>query len=361
VSIALSRAEARAISVRAAQLGDARPPDLLTTVRRLAAMRIEQTAVVAPAADHIAWSRLGDGYVPGLLDRAVADGRLFEYDWMLRPIEDLPIFLPLMRAPSSYPATREWLEVNAPFRKGVLARLADLGPLTSADIPDESIVPWPSSGWTNNRNVPKMLDLMHVHGELAVVGREGRYRVFDRAEEVLPAVEPVAAEVALRRRNEQRLGALGVIREKARGTPIEQFDMRGIGEEATIEGLPGIWRVDAAALADAGSTGRTVILSPFDRLVFERDRLVDLFEVDYALEMYKPAPKRRWGYFALPILHGDRIVGKVDATAERAEGVLRVDAIYEDVSFTAAIRDAVDGALAELADRLGLEVMRAGV
>lgn len=357
MTIRLDRAQARAIAVRAAQLGDERPPDLLTMIRRLAALRIEQTAVVAPAADHISWSRLGDGYVPGLLDRAVADGRLFEFNWMLRPMEDLPIFLPQMRAPSPYPDTREWLEVNAPFRRAVLARLADLGPLTSADIPDESIVPWPSSGWTNNRNVTKMLDLMHQHGELAVVGRQGRYRVFDRASEVLPDVEPVEPGAAMRARNERRLAALGVIRAGAAGTPVEQFDMEGVGEEATIDGVRGTWRVDRAALESAVPTTRTVILSPFDRLVFERDRLIDIFEWDYALEMYKPAAKRRWGYFALPILHGDRLIGKVDATAEAAEGVLRVDGVYEDLTFTKAIRDAVDAALDELAERLGLEVM----
>jgi uncharacterized protein YcaQ len=354
----LDRATARAIAVRAAQLGDERPPDLITMIRRLAALRIEQTAAVAPAADHISWSRLGDGYVPGLLDRAVAEGRLFEYNWMLRPVEDLPIFLPEMRAPSPYPATREWLEVNAPFRRGVLARLADLGPLTSADIPDESIVPWPSSGWTNNRNVTKMLDLMHQHGELAVVGREGRYRRFDRASEVFPDVEPVDAETARRMRNERRLSALGVIRAGAAGTPVEQFDMEGVGEEATIEGVRGVWRVDPAALASAVPITRTVVLSPFDRLVFERDRLVDVFEFDYALEMYKPEAKRRWGYFALPVLHGDRLIGKVDATSEHAEGVLRVDAVYEDGRWTKATRDAVAGALDDLAARLGLEVMR---
>jgi uncharacterized protein YcaQ len=242
----LDREAARAIAVRAAQLGDERPPDLLTMIDRLGALRIEQTAAVAPAADHISWSRLGDGYVPGLLDRAVADGRLFEFNWMLRPMEVLPIFLPMMRAPSPYAATREWLEVNAPFRRGVLARLADLGPLTSADIPDESIVPWPSSGWTNNRNVTKMLDLMHQHGELAVVGRQGRYRVFDRASEVFPDVEPVEAETAMRRRNERRLAALGIVRSGVAGTPVEQADMEGVGDEATIDGVRGAWRVDRA-------------------------------------------------------------------------------------------------------------------
>lgn len=360
MTVELSRAEARAVAVRAAALGDERPPGFVAMVERLASLRIEGTAVVAPAADHISWSRLGDGYVPGLLDRAVADGRLFEYDWMLRPMSDLPIYLPLMRAPHPYAAARDWLEANRPFRRRVLARIADLGPLTSRDIPDESIVPWPSSGWTNNRNVPKMLELMHITGELAVVGHQGNFRVFDRAVQVLPAVDPVDPDEALRLRNVRRLGALGVVREKERGTPVEQYDMAGIGDEAVIDGLPGVWRVDRAALESTVPLTRTVVLSPFDRLVFDRDRMTQLFEFEYALEMYKPAAKRRWGYFALPVLHHDRLIGKVDATAELAEGVLRVDAVHEDGEWTAEMREAVDGALTELADRLGVEVMTRG-
>ncbi|MEO8094027.1 MAG: crosslink repair DNA glycosylase YcaQ family protein [Pseudolysinimonas sp.] len=355
----LSREEARAIAVRAAILADQRPAGLLDMVRRLAALRIEQTAVVAESQDHISWSRLGDGFVPGLLIRAVADGRLFEYDWMLRPIEDLPMVLPMMRAPSPYPGVRDWLEVNAPFRREVLARLDDLGPLTSADIPDESIAPWPSSGWTNNRSVAKMLQLMHQHGELAVVRHDGRYRVFDRADNVLPSVEALPADEALRLRNERRLAALGVIRDSTRGSPVEQYEMRGLGEEVAIDGVPGTWRADPTALAATTSMTRTVVLSPFDRLVFDRERLSDLFEWDYLLEMYKPAATRKWGYFALPVLHHDSFVAKVDATADHREGEFRVAAVHEDVTFTTAIRDAVDDAIEELADRLGLDVVRA--
>ena len=87
--------------------------------------------------------------------------------------------------------------------------------------------------------------------------------------------------------------------------------------------------------------GRTALLSPFDRLAYDRARAEQLFDFEYSLEMYKPAAKRRWGYFALPILHGDRLVGKLDAAADPKAGVLRVNAIHEDVKFTRVVAKAV--------------------
>jgi len=105
---------------------------------------------------------------------------------------------------------------------------------------------------------------------------------------------------------------------------------------------------------DGELEGRTALLSPFDRLVYDRVRAQELFDFEYTLEMYKPAAKRRWGYFALPILHGDRLVGKVDATADRKASVLRVNAIHEDVKFTRAISTAVQAELDDLAAWLGL-------
>jgi uncharacterized protein YcaQ len=107
------------------------------------------------------------------------------------------------------------------------------------------------------------------------------------------------------------------------------------GEPAVVEGVKGEWRVDLAALVD-DFEGRTALLSPFDRLIHDRVRTQELFDFEYTLEMYKPAAKRRWGYFALPILHGDRLVGKLDAAADRKASVLRVNAIHEDVKFTRA-------------------------
>ena len=105
-----------------------------------------------------------------------------------------------------------------------------------------------------------------------------------------------------------------------------------VGEPAVVEGVRGKWRVDPAYLATP-LEGRTALLSPLDRLVMDRKRMAEIFEFDYQLEMYKPAAKRRWGYWALPILYNDRLVGKLDATADRESGVLRVDAVHEDEPF----------------------------
>jgi uncharacterized protein YcaQ len=122
-----------------------------------------------------------------------------------------------------------------------------------------------------------------------------------------------------------------------------------------VEGVRGEWRVDPAQLGQPFS-GRVALLSPLDRLVYDRKRMTELFEFDYQLEMYKPAAKRRWGYWALPILYGDRLVGKLDAAADRTFGVLRVHAIHEDVPFGRAAAAAVHREIRALSDWLGLDL-----
>jgi uncharacterized protein YcaQ len=139
---------------------------------------------------------------------------------------------------------------------------------------------------------------------------------------------------------------------------MEPVHVGDAGEPAVVDGVKGEWRVHPAYLGDEFE-GRTALLSPFDRLVHDRVRSEELFEFEYVLEMYKPAAKRRWGYFALPILHGDRLIGKVDAVADRKAAVLRVHAIHEDVRFTRATAKAVEAELDDLAAWLALdEVVR---
>ena len=135
--------------------------------------------------------------------------------------------------------------------------------------------------------------------------------------------------------------------------PVEPGDVGEAGEPAVVEDTSGEWRVDPAALGE-DFEGRTALLSPFDRLVHDRARAQELFDFEYTLEMYKPAAKRRWGYFALPVLHEDRLVGKVDAKADREASVLRVSAVHEDVRFTRTMTRAVQAELEDLASWLGL-------
>jgi uncharacterized protein YcaQ len=353
----LSRQDARRLAVRAQLLDATRPTDLLGCVSRLTFLQLDPTAAIAPSADLVAWSRLGAGYEPAHLTRALDEDRtLFEYRATVRPMADLPLYLAQMGRAPAHARGREWLDANQAFRRDVLARLSDAGPLLSRDVPDTSAVPWPSTGWTNNRNVTQMLlEILAARGEVAVAGRQGRQRRWDLAERVFPPdVEAVPYEDALRERNARRLRALGIARAATTAQPVEPADA---GEPAVVEGVPGEWRVDPAAL-DAPFTGRTALLSPFDRLVHDRQRALELFEFDYTLEMYKPAAQRRWGYFALPVLHGDRLVGKVDATADRKAGRLVVHAVHEDVPFTPAIADDVDAELTALAEWLRLDLAR---
>jgi uncharacterized protein YcaQ len=166
-------------------------------------------------------------------------------------------------------------------------------------------------------------------------------------------------EEAFRTRGERRLRALGIARQRATVSPGEPNDVGPVGEEARVEGLRGTWRVDASYLQDLDDfEGRTALLSPLDRRVFDRRRMAELFGFDYQLEMYKPAAKRRWGYWALPVLHGDQLVGKVDAAADRDAGVLRVNAVHEDGRWNRTLRAAVDGEIASLGRWLGLVVER---
>lgn len=361
----LSKAQARRIAVRAQVLEDERPTDVLDAVRRLGSLKVDPVSAIAPSADVVLWSRLGERYDPAELTRALeVDRSLFELDLMVRPMDDLRLFRPAMRQSPPYERTRDWLAANASFRGDILLRLSASGPLPATEIPDTSAVPWSSTGWTNDRNVQVMLECLMMRGDVAVAGRRDGARLWDLAERVYPDVPELDETEAYRLRNERRLASLGILREgRGSSSPAEPIDTRGIGEPARVEGLRGTWRVDSAALArvDEPLAPRTALLSPLDRLVFDRRRLAELFDFEYALEMYKPRDQRRWGYWAMPVLRGDRLVGKVDATVDRAAGVLRVDAVHEDEPFTRGVVEAVFGELDSLSGWLGLEIGGKGV
>jgi uncharacterized protein YcaQ len=354
---ALGRPEARQIAVRAAHLDVHRPDSVEELVRGIAMLRVELTSTVLESADHIAWSRIGSDFRSADIPRAVGLGQLFERGWMLRPMSDLGLYLAGMRTWADRSNARGWMEANADFARGILDRIADLGALTSRDIPDESFVPWPSTGWNDNRNVTQMLECLHMTGALAVVGRAGRLRVWDLAERVYPPAAEVPADEARRIRSERLLAACGIMRDSIAVSPTELHGVVPVGEPAVIEGVPGRWRVDPAQLGRSFE-GRAVILSPFDRLMTDPQRVARLFEFDYKLEMYQPASTRVWGQFALPILFGDRLVGKVDARSDRTAGRFVVHRVHEDVPFTTGMRDAIDAEIEAFAGWMRLRVHR---
>ena len=356
----LTKAQARRIAVRAQCLDAPRPTELVAVVQKLTVLQIDPTAAIAPSADLVAWSRLGSAYQPAHLRQALEDRTLFEADALVRPVGDLGLYLAGASERPRYEHTRVWLHDNERFRRDILDLLRNSGPATSRDIPDTSVVPWASTGWTNNRNVTQMLEILMTRGEVAIAGRIGRERLWDLPERVYPAdvVVPSAAE-AERIKNERRLASLGIAREKGTAMPLEPVVVGDAGEPAVVDGTKGEWRVDPAALGE-DFEGRTALLSPFDRLVYDRVRAQELFDFVYTLEMYKPAAKRRWGYFALPILHHDRLIGKLDAVVDRKAAVLRVNAIHEDVNFTRAMTKAVQSESEDLAGWLGLDAIESG-
>ncbi len=358
----LSRADARRIAVRAQLLTKQRPTDLVETVRQLSMLQVEPTSAVAPSAELVLWSRLGSRFSADELWDAVDEQRLIALHQTLRVADDIALFRAEMAAwPGSgelrewQQQLRDWVRVNNDCRRGILERLRADGPLPASELPDTCVVPWASSGWNNNRNLRMMIDLLVQRGEVASAGGTGRERLWDLASRIYPDDPVPAVDEARRLLDRRRLSALGIARAKSTKLPVEPVDVGEAGEPAVIAGVRGEWRVDPALLGQPFA-GRAALLSPFDRLLADRRRLSEVFEFDYILEMYKPAAARMWGYYALPILYGDRLVGKLDARADRQAGVLRVAAIHRDVPFSTAMATAVHREVEDLARWLDLEL-----
>jgi uncharacterized protein YcaQ len=318
--------EARRIAVRA-QLLDGSATSLLDTVRRLGFLQIDPISTVAPPQYLVPWSRLG-GYDTAELDRLLwEEKKLFEWGAFIRPIEDLPLIRARMRRRrGKYAWERrgnEFLRANARFKRFVLRELAERGPLLSREIVDDSIRTWESHGWYGSRNVALMLDILHGRGVVAIVGRRTGQRLWDLAERWYPETETVPLREADRELARRRFRALGV-----RLTP-EGWERHPEAEDGPIP-------------------DRVTLLSPFDRLVHDRDRVEALFGFRYRLEMYVPKAKREYGYYVLPILVRDRLVGRVEPRFDRKTRTLEALGAWGDTS-------RLDEALAELAAWLGAE------
>jgi uncharacterized protein len=351
----LTRDQARRIVVRAQLLDAQRPGDVVEVAEQLTYIKIDPTATIAPCEHTVLWSRIGWSYEAGQLRKAVEQDRLlFEFDGAFRPVSMLPLVLPAARPRRE--STRQWLEANARFRRDVLARLRTDGPLPAADIPDTAQVSRPPDGWSGSNQVPIMLDVLLRQGEVAVTRREGRHRVWDLAERVYPTDLPTYDdEEAARLRRERTLQAAGIAREGDRWWNA----VGTAGEQARVEGSTWKFRVDPEALhaLDEDDGGRVAFLNPYDGLLFDRPRLKEVFGFEYVLEQFKPKPQRTYGFFAHPILMGDRFVGMLDAALDREREVLRVNAVHEFLPFEPEEEEMVRAEIAELAEWLGVGVL----
>ncbi|TBN58672.1 winged helix-turn-helix domain-containing protein [Glaciihabitans arcticus] len=351
----LTKDQARRIAVGAQLLDAFRPGDVVEVAEQLGAIKIDPTATIAPAEQTILWSRIGSAYEGSQLTKAVdLDHNLFEYDGAFRPISLLPLMLPSMREWPKRASTRAWLEANSTFRTEVLARLRGEGPLLATDIPDTAEVTVPPDGWYGSNQVVHMLDLLQRQGEVAVARREGRHRLWDLAERVYPQNLPeYELDEAERLRNERRLQAFGIAKQRSPWTPVGEA-----GESAVVEGMRQKYRVhpDALATLKQDDGGRVAFLSPYDGMLFDRPRLKELFEFEYVLEQFKPKPQRRYGYFSHPILMGDRFVGMLEAEVNRDRDTLTVEAVHEFLPFEAEEYEMVRAEIDNLAEWLGVGI-----
>jgi uncharacterized protein YcaQ len=302
-----SLAQARRIAIRAQAL-DGSVSGILETVRKIGYLQIDPISTVAPPQQLVLWSRLGP-FDRSELDRLLWEERnLFEWGAFIWPIEDLPLVRARMRRPrGKYSWERrgvEFLKTNARFRRYVLRELERRGPLLSRELEDRSVGGWDSGGWTGNRNVTEMLDILHGRGDVAIVGRRGGQRLWDLAERWYPETETVPWSEAEPLLAEKRFRALGIRLRRDGG-----------------------WEVHPEA-EDGPVSNRITFLSPFDRLIHDRDRAEALFGFRYRLEMYVPKAKREYGYYVLPILRGDRLLGRIDPVFDHRAGILRINSVH---------------------------------
>jgi len=376
-------AVARRLAISKQRLaGVRRPPDahgILQVVQDIGRLQLDPTSAVARSHLLVLWSRLGP-YDPAELTRLLEVERaLFEYRAYIVPTADYPIYRARMRA---FPGgdskrardIRDWMRANSGLERSILTQLRRRGALRLRDFEGGAAVGWRSSGWNDERNVGQMLDFLLAKGKVLVTRRDGGQRVWDLAERVLPAAVRVQKALPFRQAErlqvERELGYRGLATARdlpwAPGAPrpadvLPQLVRAGRAVRAEVDGRAGdhYVHVDDLALLERLEAGdwqpHTTLLSPFDRLIHDRDRTEQLFDFRFRLEIYVSPAKREYGYFVLPVLHGDHLVGRIDPTYDRKQQVLTINAVYWEPDAPADGRPALEAAVEDLGRFLGAE------
>jgi uncharacterized protein YcaQ len=336
------------------------PGAVLKAIRHLGYVQIDTISVVQRAHHHVLWTRV-PGYRPTMLDKLVADKQVFEY-WFhaaaYLPMEDFRFALPRMHAIKS--GQKHWFrDTSEKLMREVTARIRAEGPLMARDFSDAAKG---KTGWWDWKPAKQALEQLFIQGDLIVVGREGFQKRYDLTERALPddidTRFPDFGEQA-KHLIDTSLRANGFASRKSFTYLRKGSELRtAVAEEIAA-------RVDAKSLLALGDTfdgyyalpdamdtatprvGKTVkLLSPFDNSVIQRERLNTVFDFDYQIECYVPAAKRTYGYFCLPVLYGDQLVGRIDCKAHRKESRLNVVSLHSepkpDDTLIAALGDALN-------------------
>lgn len=396
MTLSISLESARRLAITRQRLAGAQPtPDaesILSVVRDLGCLQIDPINVVARSPQLVVFSRVGP-YDRAHLDTLLwRERKLFEYWAHCASIvltEDFPIYHARMRSylkgDSDWDKrTRKWIQDNASLRRGILTKLKKNGALPARAFEEDGIGTrdWVSTGWTSGRNVSRMLDFLWLSGAIMVAGRDGLQKVWDLAERVLPEWTPRDKwheREIVRHAAQRSLRALGVATPRQIGLhfirsryPDLQGVLRDLESESKIQrieigkkgrALPGDWFIhtDDLPTLDSLAAGawapRTTLLSPFDNLICDRARTKLLFDFDYTIEIYTPKIKRKFGYYVLPLLHGDQLIGRVDPITDRPNNRLIVNAVYAEKSAAKShlIGKAAEHAIESLAQFIGAQ------
>jgi len=356
----ISLRAARRLVIDAQLLGAERhSPDrrgILATVDRIIWLQLDPTSAVARSHFLVLWSRLGQYEREDVARLIYKEQRLFEWRAFVYPTRYLPFYLLAMRSKSEKYTYRRyrvaWMRKNLPLRRQVLSRLRREGPLATSAFDGREAVSWHSTGWTNDRNASQMLEFLSAEGRVLVAGRTGQERLWDLTERCVPAKALVSSATPtklIRDATIRALRALGVattkqISEQLPGAVRPQVlktiealaragefvPVRIATEDGTLKGSWHVLAADAerATALERNWKGRTTFLSPFDTLIRDRSRAEALFGLRYRIEIYVPPAKRQYGYFAMPILHDDELIGVIDPRVDREKEAFVVSAVH---------------------------------
>jgi uncharacterized protein YcaQ len=341
-------------------------------VRRIGCLQLDPVAAVARSPLLVLNARMRSGATEQAITRAAYQDRLlFDYwahEASLCHIDDLALHRWQMQRWLSLPRMRrrhyrEFLERNVGFIDDLLAEIRERGPLRAQDIEERDVHHWEHGHWTEDvtwsQTIARLLDALWLSGRIGVHSRDGLTRKWDVLEKCVPPgaldqVPELSDREATRMAMKRALAMLGVakashirkhfVRERYPHLD-ELLDKEPDIEAVQLQGTRGTWfslaeRLEAAPALEPGR--RTVALSPFDNLIADRGRTAELFGFDHRLEIYVPKPKRVWGYYVLPILHGERFVARADVRVEG--GAMRVLSMHEEPGrrAPAAVRRALE-------------------